>query len=117
MARVFGARVIGADVSDDKLAAARRYGCEVTINVRGKDMAGEVLAATGGRGVDCAVDMVSTGQTMNGSIRALGRGGIEVLLTASAPLRVSCLVPGARLDEAVRLLHLALFSPESEEAS
>ena len=48
---------------------------------------------------------------------ALGRGGIEVLLTASSPLRVSCLVPGARLDEAVRLLHLALFSPESEEAA
>jgi len=47
---------------------------------------------------------------------ALARGGIEVLLTASAPLRVSCLVPGARLDEAVRLLHLAYFSPESEEA-
>ncbi|MFH1329110.1 MAG: aspartate kinase [Actinomycetota bacterium] len=48
---------------------------------------------------------------------ALGRGSIKVLLTASSPLRISCLVPGARLDEAVRLLHLAFFSPESEEAS
>jgi propanol-preferring alcohol dehydrogenase len=87
MARVFGARVIGVDFSDDKLAAARRYGCDVTINVRGKDMPGEVLAATGGRGVDCAVDMVSTGQTISDSIRALGRGGTFVAVGVPRDIR------------------------------
>ena len=53
-------------------------------------------------------------------VRALLEGGgIPVRLTAAAPLRVSCLVPRvARLDEAVRLLHLALFFPQfPEEAS
>jgi aspartate kinase len=47
---------------------------------------------------------------------ALERGGIPVLLTAATPLRVSCLVPGDRLDEAVRLLHRTFF-PSREEAS
>jgi len=46
---------------------------------------------------------------------ALERGGIEVRLTATAPLRVSCLVPSPRLDEAVRLLHREFFSAASEE--
>lgn len=80
VARVFGARVIGADISDEKLEMARHYGCEVVINVRGKDMAEEVLMATGGRGVDCAVDMVSAGQTMSDSIKVLARGGTYVLV-------------------------------------
>ncbi len=47
----------------------------------------------------------------------LERGGIAVLLQGAAPQRVSCLVPAARLDEAVRLLHGALFPPPGEEAS
>jgi aspartate kinase len=46
---------------------------------------------------------------------ALERGGISVLLAAAAPLRVTCLVPGDRLDEAVRLLHRTYF-PSPEEA-
>ena len=80
MAQVFGARVIGVDISDDKLIAAQRYGCNVVLNVRGKDMAREVLKATNGRGVDCAVDMVSTSHTMNNCIKALARGGTLVVV-------------------------------------
>jgi len=80
MAKVFGARVIGADTSDDKLAAALRYGCDVVINVQGKDMANEILMATNGRGVDCAVDMVSSNQTINDCIKALARGGTFVVV-------------------------------------
>jgi aspartate kinase len=47
----------------------------------------------------------------------LERGGITVALRAAVPRRVSCLVPASRLDEAVRLLHGALFPPPGEEAS
>ncbi len=80
MAKVFGARVIGADTSDDKLTAALRYGCDVVINVQSKDMASEVLMATDGRGVDCAVDLVSNNQTINDCIKALARGGTFVVV-------------------------------------
>ena len=78
MAKAFGARVIGVDISDEKLKAARRYGCDAAINVHRRDLTAEVLAATDGRGVDCAVDMVSTRQTMRDSIGALARGGTFV---------------------------------------
>jgi len=80
VAKVFGAHVIGVDLSDDKLEVAKQYGCNVVINVQGKDLAEEVLAATDGRGVDCAVNMVSTSQTISDSIRALSRGGTVVLV-------------------------------------
>lgn len=80
VAKVFGAHVIGVDISDDKLEVAKHYGCDVVINVQGKDLAEEVLMATDGRGVDCAVNMVSTSQTINDSIRALSRGGTLVLV-------------------------------------
>lgn len=80
VAKVFGAHVIGVGRSDDKLEIAKKYGCDVVINVKDKDMAAEVLKATGGRGVDCAVDMVCTQQTMDDSIRALGRGGTLVIV-------------------------------------
>lgn len=82
VAKVFGAKVIGVDLSDDKLEVAKRYGCDVVINVLDKDLAEEVLKATDGHGVDCAVNMVSTSQTINGSIGALSRGGTLVLVGA-----------------------------------
>ncbi|MFC1915544.1 alcohol dehydrogenase catalytic domain-containing protein [Chloroflexota bacterium] len=80
MAKAFGAHVIGVDVSDDKLEIAREYGCDVVINGRDKDMAREVLMVTDGRGVDCAVDMASTNQTINDCIKVLARGGTFVLV-------------------------------------
>lgn len=45
---------------------------------------------------------------------ALEAAGIPVVLTASTPLRVSCLVPVARLDEAVRVLHRLWFAQRRE---
>jgi propanol-preferring alcohol dehydrogenase len=80
MAKVFGAHVIGVDRSDHKLQIARECGCDVVINVLNKDMTEEVLKFTNGRGVDCAVDMIGTSQTMEDSIRALARGGTLVVV-------------------------------------
>lgn len=80
VAKVFGAHVIGVDRSDDKLEKAKEYGADVVINVRDKDMAKEVREATGGRGVDVAVDTVGTKETMEDCIKALARGGTLALV-------------------------------------
>src|SRR5205823_12483262 len=49
IAKLFGARVIAADISDDKLALARRWGADETINVRAvDDLSAAVRAATDG---------------------------------------------------------------------
>lgn len=84
------------------------------------------LAASGGPGAVILDEEVGKVSVVGAALRSrsqaaaevsasLERGGIPVRLTAAVPLRVSCLVPGDRLDEAVRLLHRVFF-PSPEEA-
>lgn len=84
------------------------------------------LAATEGSGTVILDEEVGKVSVVGAALRdrperaaevtaALERGGIEVLLASSSALRASCVVPAARLDEAVRLLHLTLFTPGAEE--
>jgi propanol-preferring alcohol dehydrogenase len=80
VARVFGAHVIGVDVSDEKLELAKEYGADEVINVSGKEMSKEVMKLTGGRGVDAVVDMISTKHTLEEGIRSLGVSGTLVLV-------------------------------------
>jgi D-arabinose 1-dehydrogenase-like Zn-dependent alcohol dehydrogenase len=80
VAKVFGAHVIGVDVSDEKLEFAKEYGADQVINAREKKMAREVARITAGAGVDAVVDMVSTKETIEESIKSLGRGGTLVLV-------------------------------------
>jgi D-arabinose 1-dehydrogenase-like Zn-dependent alcohol dehydrogenase len=78
VAKVFGAQVIGVDIADEKLEKVKEYGADEVINVKGKDLAEEVRKKTKGRGVDAAVDMVCTRETIEGCVKALGRGGTFV---------------------------------------
>ena len=81
VARLFGARVIAADVSEEKLALARRWGAEETINVREvDDIAAEARRLTGGRGVDAAVDYVGHGATFTAAIDSLATSGRAVAI-------------------------------------
>lgn len=80
VAKAFGAHVIGVDVSDEKLELAKAYGSDEVINVTGKEMAEEVKKLTAGQGVDAVVDMVCTKETLEESIKSLGRGGTLVLV-------------------------------------
>jgi len=80
VAKAFGARVIGADVSDDKLELAEAYGADKVLNVAGKEMSQEVMKITAGGGVDAVVDMVCTKQTLEEDIKSLGVGGTLVVV-------------------------------------
>jgi alcohol dehydrogenase, propanol-preferring len=80
LAKVFGARVIGADISENRLRKVKEYGADEVINVKDKDLAQEVRKMTGGKGVDTAVDTVSTKETIEGCIKSLARGGRMVLV-------------------------------------
>ena len=74
VAKVFGAHVIGVDITDEKLEFAKEHGADEVINVTGKKMAQEVLRITAGAGVDAVVDMVSTRDTIEESIKSLEEG-------------------------------------------
>jgi NADPH:quinone reductase-like Zn-dependent oxidoreductase len=60
--------------SDEKLARARTLGADETLNHRTQDVAREIRARTGKRGVSVVIDNVGEA-TWTSSLGALGRGG------------------------------------------
>lgn len=80
MARLFGARVIAADIADDKLQLAKRMGADALVDPRRGDLVEQVKAVTGGRGVDAAIDMVANSQTLQASLDTLAPGGRMVII-------------------------------------
>jgi alcohol dehydrogenase, propanol-preferring len=82
VAKIFGARVIGVDVSDEKLDVVKKYGADEVINVKSKNMAAEVKKLTGGKGVEIAVDMVGMKATLEGAVDSLAVAGTLVVVGA-----------------------------------
>ena len=78
VAKIFGARVIGVDVSDEKLAVVKQYGADEVINIKEKSLADEVEKLTDGKGVDAAVDLVGVKDTIEGAIDSLAVAGTFV---------------------------------------
>jgi alcohol dehydrogenase, propanol-preferring len=81
VAKLFGARVIAADVSEEKLALARQWGADDVINVRAvPDAAQEVKHLTNGKGVEAAIDYVGHGETFKFAIESLTTSGRAVVV-------------------------------------
>lgn len=74
IAKLAGARVIATSSSDAKLERARALGADVTLNHRTQQVAAEVRAVTGKRGVDVVVENVGEA-TWGESLRCLAKGG------------------------------------------
>jgi len=74
IAKLLGAFVIVTSSSEEKLEAARALGADVALNHTRVDVAKEVRALTGKRGVDVVVDDVGEA-TWEHSLRALGKRG------------------------------------------
>ena len=81
VAKAFGARVIAADISEEKLAFATMWGADETINVREvKNVSEAARRLTDGRGVDAAVDYVGGAETFGACIDALATAGRAVVI-------------------------------------
>lgn len=81
MAKLFGARVIAVDVSEEKLALARQWGADEVINSRAvNDLAAAIMKATGGRGADATVDYVGKTPTFQAAVDSLAVGGRAVAI-------------------------------------
>jgi len=85
MARALGGRVLAVDLSADKLALAKEEGADETINSAEVAFDEEARRLTGGRGVDVVVEIVGTRETMEASIRSLGKGGRLVVVGTYEP--------------------------------
>jgi len=86
------ARVIAVDVAADKFDACRKAGADEVVDASAGKVVEALLDLTGGRGVDVAVDYVSTTATLEAGAKALGRRGRLVTLGgAGQPFNVSSL--------------------------
>jgi NADPH:quinone reductase-like Zn-dependent oxidoreductase len=74
LAKAAGATVFVTSASDDKLARARTLGADAAINYAGADVAREVRALTGRRGVDVVLETAGEA-TWRSSLRSAARGG------------------------------------------
>ena len=81
VAKLFGARVIAVDVSDEKLALTKQWGADETINVnKVASVAEEARRLTGGKGVDAAIDYVGHGSTFQAAYESLTTSGRAVVV-------------------------------------
>jgi len=77
-----GAKLIGAtrifvvDSLPERLAMASALGADVTINYKERDPVEAILEATGGRGVDVAIEALGTQSTFENCLRVLRPGGV-----------------------------------------
>ena len=88
IAKLVGAKTIVTSSSDAKLHAARALGADVTVNHRTQNVAQEVRALTGKRGVEVVVENVGEA-TWDTSLRVLGRGGRLVTCGATTGPQVA----------------------------
>lgn len=112
-AKAAGARVIATSSSDDKLARLQSLGADELINYKAEAAWGaKALALTGGRGVDCVVEIGGAGtldQSMiatrvGGHVALIGvlagfAGPVQTALLMAKNLRVQGLTVGSRAQQ------------------
>jgi propanol-preferring alcohol dehydrogenase len=94
--RLFGATVVGVDLSEEKLAVAAEAGAAATFPAWSPSES--ITGATGGM-VDVIVDTVGTHETLAWSLSVLTKGGRLVVLTTTAGRTVSETTARVVLDE------------------
>ena len=110
-ARVMGAGIIiASDISDHRLAIAKRFGADVTLNIS-QLSAEEELAIirqhTSGRGVDLAIECTGEPLAIPAGIAALRRGGMYLLEGVFVDLGEIPFNPHHIVSKSLRLIGLS----------
>ena len=92
MANWAGARVIAVDIAAEKFAACRKAGAHDIVDASKSDVVEALNDLTNGRGIDVAVDYVSSTATLEAGAKSLGkRGRLVTLGGAGKPFRLSAI--------------------------
>jgi threonine dehydrogenase-like Zn-dependent dehydrogenase len=75
-----GARVVGIDVDDDKLATAREAGAAHTVNSAAGDLHGELAELTNGQGPDVIIEAIGLPQTFRAAVEEVAFTGRVVYI-------------------------------------
>lgn len=97
VAAAFGAKqIIAVDISDEKLALAKKLGATHTINSLNEDASARVRELTDGRGVDVAFEALGSQPTVDTAVTLVDDGG-RVVLVGIAPAGVNANLPIAHV--------------------
>jgi len=93
IAKSFNAKVIGVDVSQEKLKLMSEYGADETIDATKDNWSQRIIEISGGKGADKILEFVSRIETVEEDIKALRKGGKLVLVaySDSVPLQINSL--------------------------
>jgi threonine dehydrogenase-like Zn-dependent dehydrogenase len=81
LARLRGySRVAVVDVNDDRLAAARHLGADLTVNARREDAAGAIRSWTDGAGARYVVEAVGSAESRRTAVAAAAKGATVLFL-------------------------------------
>jgi threonine dehydrogenase-like Zn-dependent dehydrogenase len=90
-AKAFGARVIALDLSPQRLERAAEFGADMLIDPSSCDAVAEIMAATGGRGADSALETSGAGSAATTAIKSVRIWGSVCLVAGQGPLDVNIL--------------------------
>lgn len=77
--------LIAIDLDEDKLAMARQFGADHTLNAKTSDLAQHVANLTGGHGADVALEVVGATPSLQTAIACARKGGAVTLVGNLAP--------------------------------
>ncbi len=126
LARLAGARVIAATTSEEKVEALRQLGADEVVVTGGKPYHKQVMALTGGQGVDVVIDTVGSA-VFESAFRSMGYHARYVLIgefygdtlpvSAAWMFRKETTLQGSgaahrsELEDCLRLLHQGKIKP------
>jgi D-arabinose 1-dehydrogenase-like Zn-dependent alcohol dehydrogenase len=88
-AKAMGARVIALDIGEERLAMARSFGADYTINPQAQDAVSTIRGLSrGGSGVDKAVECSSSPVARRQSIECLRQWGATCLIGVLGPMDI-----------------------------
>jgi threonine dehydrogenase-like Zn-dependent dehydrogenase len=80
MARLYGARTIAIDISDDRLALAKKFGAHLTVNPRRDDLQAVIADFCGRAGLDIVIDTASSWRSLSQALDLVRKRGRVVML-------------------------------------
>jgi threonine dehydrogenase-like Zn-dependent dehydrogenase len=80
VARLYGARAIAIDISDERLALARQVGAALTVNPRREDVRTAIAAFCGSAGLDIVIETASTWQSLAQALHLVRYHGRVIML-------------------------------------
>jgi propanol-preferring alcohol dehydrogenase len=108
-------KVIAVDVMASKFEACIKAGADATVDASSGNVPQQLLELTGGKGIDVAIDFVSSTSTLESALGALGKGGRLVTLGGSGA-RFSA-DPGDMLRNEIEILGSRYASKEEVRES